>query len=276
MFGLLGFGGQHMVMLLPLVAAVAATTVPEPPSGWEWDEETTICALRQKPSPGSATIEMKRTPGNEQTELLITLPPKTKIRDGRFQDGNVTLQPGGVSVTGPAGMSTWRNAHGGPRLYASIYDPSFMMKLKNAADVQISEPKAGSFEFAMTSASDVVGALQTCEDSKMRAWGIDPQSWRALRERPQPLGDPRNGFTGDDYPREALAQHVEDDAIIRLDVSPEGTVTGCTQLNAGSYRGFEQAACRVLERGRFEPARDSNGQPVSAPIVYDIVFKLPG
>lgn len=265
-----------MGMLFSVATVLAVIAPPQtPPGTWQWNRDTPICALRQQVYNGSAAIEVKRTPANDQTELLVTLPRGSKIGHGRFGDGKIVLQPSDTAVAGPIGLGAWSARDSRSQLAVTIYDPAFLQNLAKATKLQISESKVGSFDLPVTSAADAVDALRVCEDNKMRAWGLDPRAWRALQARPLPLGDPRNRFKADDYPQAALAQHLEDDAISRLDVSPDGVVTDCAQLNAASYRGFEQAACRVLKRARFRPARDANGRPVSAPIIYDIVFRLP-
>jgi TonB family protein len=259
-------------MTVLLSVAVALAAAPGAPSGWEWDQEAPICVLRQQVPTQSASIEVRRTPGNDETVVRLVLPVGSKIGGGTFRDGEVTLEPGGRSV---AGVVAFRGRDGRPQLQATTPDPTFIQHLASATMLEISQRRIGSVQLPIASAADALDALQHCEDSKMLSWGVDPRAWRALQARPQPYDDPRNRFTADDYPRDAVAQHIEADAITRVDVSAGGDVIGCKQLNAGSYRGFEQAACRVMKRARFRPARDANGQSVSAPIMYDVVFRLP-
>ena len=108
----------------------------------------------------------------------------------------------------------------------------------------------------------------------MSTWGIDPVAWRALRSRPIPLAPVRDRFSELDYPEEALRAHIEFDAIIRLDVGPNGIVQQCRGLNSGTYKGFETASCAILKRAQFRPAFDAVGNAVSAPIVFDVVFRI--
>jgi protein TonB len=110
----------------------------------------------------------------------------------------------------------------------------------------------------------------------MRNWGFDPISWRALKMRPFPLKPVRDRVSALDYPGEALVHGIEVDAIIRLDVAPNGRVSQCKELNPGAYRGFENAACDVLKGARFKPALDSSGNPVPAPVIYDVRFRIGG
>jgi hypothetical protein len=65
-------------MLVPAVALVlvsqSAVAAPTNPQVWAWDMTVPTCALKHQGSPREATITIERTPGNDQTELMITLP----------------------------------------------------------------------------------------------------------------------------------------------------------------------------------------------------------
>jgi TonB family protein len=108
----------------------------------------------------------------------------------------------------------------------------------------------------------------------MREWGIDPRAWRNLQSRPLPTEHVKERFHELDYPADALAANVEADAVIRLDVAPDGSVTNCGMVNAGVPKSFEVASCNVLKSAKFKPATDARGKPVSAPIVYDVRFRI--
>jgi hypothetical protein len=74
---------------------------------------------------------------------------------------------------------------------------------------------------------------------------------------------------------------VQADSIIRLDIAPDGRVSGCSALNRTTkaedlalFNAFESVSCRVLKGATFRPATDQAGKPVSAPIVYDVKYRL--
>lgn len=218
-------------------------------------------------------IEVRRTPGNEETLVQIILPEGSKIRKGRFAQSEVALQSGSKVV---AAVIAFQGRDGKTQLHATIPDPKFLEYLASGTGPDVTQVTINSVRVPITSVRDAVHALTRCEDSKMRSWGIDPEAWRALQPPPRARYiDPRSEFTSDDYPKEAEALHIEGDAIMRLDVSTKGTVNACTQLNTGAYDGFGRAACRVLQSARFRPALNASGSSVAAPIVYDVVFRLP-
>lgn len=161
-----------MEILFSVATVLAVIAPPQaPPGGWQWNQDTPICALRQQISNGDAAIEVKRTPANDQTELLVTLPRGSKNGEGRFGDGKIVLQPGDRAVAGPIGLGAWSARGGKLQLAVTIYDPAFVQNLAKATKLEISESKIGSFDLPITSAANAVDALRVCEDSKMRSRG---------------------------------------------------------------------------------------------------------
>lgn len=57
--------------------------------------------------------------------------------------------------------------------------------------------------------------------------------------------------------------------IVRLSVSPEGRVTGCSIYRPSPFPETDAVVCQLAyEQIRFEPARDGRGNPVSATFLY--------
>lgn len=251
-----------------LVLSQSSPAVSADLSDWQWDLETPICTLRQE-IPSGGRIELRRTPANDETELSITIRTGPKLREGKYHDAALTSFPGARAV---GDISVSRDDEGQLQVHAVTPDPMFIESISSASALEVVHQKIAPIRIAIKSPSSAVSALRDCEDRKMRAWGLDPISWRALRSGPFPLDPVRDRFSHLDYPTEALAQGIEFDAITRLDVASNGRVEQCKTLNPGAYRGFEDAACGALKGARFKPALDASGKPVSAPVIYDIRF----
>jgi TonB family protein len=249
-----------------VVLLLAAQATPGV-ANWQWDTTSPVCAVQQEN--GSETIKISRTPANEETVLEISVPKRGGDREERIPDASLDLSPG----KSPASVYVLKQGKK-LKVYAATQDPGFIEPFSNASVLVISGGSIQPLELPVSSARVAVGALKACEDRKMAAWGIDPVAWRGLKSRPIAIEDPRERFTELDYPEDALRAHVEFDAIIRLDVATDGTVEKCRGLNPGSYKGFETASCAVLTKAKFHPAIDSAGNPVIAPIVYDVIFRI--
>ena len=79
-----------------------------------------------------------------------------------------------------------------------------------------------------------------------------------------------------DYPAEAIRAGEQGTVGFRLDVGPEGLVTGCTILLSSNSASLDGATCRILQaRARFTPARDSHGRAVADSVKGRIRWVLP-
>ena len=62
---------------------------------------------------------------------------------------------------------------------------------------------------------------------------------------------------------------VGESVIVRLMVSTQGRVTSCSIYRASPFPETDATVCKLAyEQIRFEPARDSNGDPVAAVFYY--------
>jgi TonB family protein len=256
--------------ILVLVGVAAQSTETEL-NDWLWDRDTPICALQQVTPPGFI-VEISRTPGNDETEIEITNPSQPKMRSGSFRRGALRLDPGGeFIVQGSVGLNKMKVL----AAYAVTQDAGFNRAFRTASSIEIVDQGGSVSRADLRSTGDAADALESCEDQKLRGWGIDPANWRGLKSHPTPLQPVRERFRDLDYPPAALAKGIEADAVIRLDVSAGGRVSNCAGLEA-PYKDFVDAACKVLRGARFQPAMDSAGNAVPAPFVVDVRFRVDG
>jgi TonB family protein len=91
---------------------------------------------------------------------------------------------------------------------------------------------------------------------------------------PRPI-NPRSWVQAEDYPLEAAKYGLAGKVKIRLTVEPKGRVTGCEILQSAGP-ALDTATCRLLvERGRFEPARDASGQALASTYESQINWTVP-
>jgi TonB family protein len=271
-FGTLGEERARVGQFPVLLGLLNAVAQGEPDLGdWHWDREAPVCSLRQQTPSSSEIINVTRTPGNDETEVTITSRPPRVDDQTESRDGWIGSYPGEKSA---ADVTLYLTDKVPLEAYAVTQNPSFMQSLAGASEIEISHPKFAPIRRPIRLAAAVVDALRKCEDRKMREWGVDPVAWRALRSRPIPLKPVRARFSNMDYPADALAQGIEADAVTRLDVGPDGRVISCKAVNSANYKGFADVACRILKGAKFRPALDGMGNPVSAPYLFDVRFRI--
>lgn len=94
--------------------------------------------------------------------------------------------------------------------------------------------------------------------------------------RAKPAESPGTWINPDDYPAVALRHEMTGITAFRLFLDPSGKPTYC-QITAGSgFDVLDNAACeRLIEHGKFQPARDSKGRAAADVWTSRVVWRLP-
>ena len=83
-------------------------------------------------------------------------------------------------------------------------------------------------------------------------------------------------ITNDDYPSSALRNEEQGTTGFRLDVGPDGRVSGCSVTASSGSSALDSATCRLLRsRARFTPATDSTGAKTSDSVSGRIRWQIP-
>lgn len=90
---------------------------------------------------------------------------------------------------------------------------------------------------------------------------------------------PRRGngpwVTDRDYPREARKLHQQGTVKFELEIATNGCAARCTIIKSSGYPLLDDKTCALmLERARFNPDRDANGNPIPAIWQHDFTWKL--
>ena len=94
---------------------------------------------------------------------------------------------------------------------------------------------------------------------------------------PKPVGTAGAWITPEDYPADALRERRVGTTVFRLRVDAEGKPLHCDVIGSSGTAGLDEKACAlVMERGRFTPARDGQGQPIEADWENKVHWQLPG
>ncbi len=94
--------------------------------------------------------------------------------------------------------------------------------------------------------------------------------------RAAPKGRPGDWVTSDDYPSRALREGRSGVVGLRLDVSIDGRVAGCTVTSSSGHSDLDSTACQlVTRRARFKPATDSSGSPMADSWSSRFVWRIP-
>lgn len=123
-------------------------------------------------------------------------------------------------------------------------------------------PPAPVFREPSTAPSAPPGPPEPPRVSKAR--GVQPKGQRQWAARIQ-----------ENYPRRAAQEEIEGTVGVRVTVTGDGRATACSVTSSSGSSILDEAACKDLERyGRFDPALDVDGNPISASWSTRITYKL--
>ena len=89
-------------------------------------------------------------------------------------------------------------------------------------------------------------------------------------------GNPADWITTDDYPASALRANEEGTSSITWTINTEGRVENCHVTHSSGHSDLDEAACRAItRRGRYTPAKDQNGNPISQTQSRNVVWRIP-
>ena len=70
-------------------------------------------------------------------------------------------------------------------------------------------------------------------------------------------------LTGDDYPAEAVRKNWQGSVVTELKITKKGRVRACKVIESSGHAVLDKRTCEILiERARFNPAKDSAGRTV--------------
>lgn len=110
-----------------------------------------------------------------------------------------------------------------------------------------------------------MAAMRKCMDELVKRWGYDPAQQAAAQRHVAPVTRPQTWLRWEDYPFKAMRRGHNGIVQLRLDVDPEGKVTGCSVLARTKPDDFADKACAAIaKRARLRPALDAQGKPMRA------------
>lgn len=104
--------------------------------------------------------------------------------------------------------------------------------------------------------------------------GDKPVSVATIKTRAMPKADYAYLGIGKDYPAEARTLGIEGDLRVRLIVDEHGKVKARVLLNKLGH-GLDELALQRASELEFDPAKDTNDQPVTSVVVWTFHMTIP-
>jgi TonB family protein len=235
---------------------------------WKWEPDNSRCVLRQDVG-SKRLLEIVASPGSEGAVIGI-VEPVAGVKAWKALNGaKLSFEPGETitadSYVGP------NKEPSGRRIDIQLHGndlPGF----SDATALAFSHPEFGALRVPVRSPGAAITALHACEDGKLRQWGVDPVTWRALPVKPKPATPPQSWITWYDYPDREKVYKNDITVVVRLDLGADGSIQACTVVNRPPAE-FIDAACRTLKKNaKFKPAQDASGKATPAPFIMRVVY----
>jgi hypothetical protein len=244
----------------------------QPAPQWRLDSGGHRCLIaRELQGNPAATLLVQSDPGSGQHLFALSSSawPTVITRAERLR---ISLSPGKASVERPREVVLVTASNGkGQILRFGPLSAGFFDEFPGASTVTISTPRGSAATYEIPAAAEAVRLLAECERKKLVDWGADPAGFGPGARRAVPIGEPYRWLDTSRIP--GAFRNDQFRLIGRLTLSPQGHPTKCEIIEASLNEAGKAAACRsLMERARYEPARDPSGNPVRAVVTLDVAM----
>lgn len=118
-------------------------------------------------------------------------------------------------------------------------------------------------------------AMRSCTDALLKEWKLDPQVQNTLSRRAAPSNIMAMVRAIQAvYPMSMAAQGKQGRVNFRALVDPQGAGTSCSTMMSYNDPAFDTLACKVIQKTRFDPALDKDGEPVASYYVETVIYSM--
>ncbi len=251
-----------------LPAPAAAQRLPVEVGKWNLDYGNVRCSLsRRLGGPQSLILTLSSYLGRDEPEIIL-------MRDGSEELPNL---PDAVEIVlGPTnhvarGVPRTRQVQGGRIISIQELEEGFIDRFAVSRSLRFQSRGRQVFELQIPGATAAVAALRACNEELLQSWGVDTSV--EVSRRPRIL---RGSITDADYPNESIRAGEQGAVVTRFLVGTDGRASNCgIAVSSGSRRLDGHTCALLVERMRFEPARDDQDRPVTGLFVQTVRWVMP-
>jgi hypothetical protein len=276
-------------------AAAAAPDVYKPAGQWTADYGDDYCRLARNFSDGTNTmaLALERIQPGPDMRLIFVGPDLKLYRSAEtigwhFLPGDAERQARATRNENADGKQ-WYN-FGLVKLApmappAPTTPPSPPEPYDRSAEQALAKGKTGILlDASLTSPVQIetgdlaapIAALQACADDLAKTWGLDPAALRSQKSPVIPVGGGTGWLPQGTVGFADFAKLGGGSNLVRLVVDATGKPTSCAIHWATLDPTTNDKICKALmDKGRFTPAKDANGQPMAGYWVASPMFLGP-
>ena len=258
------------------VVAAAPDTPPVPlaPSGkWLVEGQDNMCALSHAFGEGGAQVTLAIRPWPLATTDDVLL--FTRSSNGDVEDGTATIRVDDHAPSEPAGFVEYALQNGQRRLLSFRVDAATLDGLATARRVTLALGKRRVVTVAPANAAPALAVLHRCQDMLRAKLGIDMAEKARIVTEPAEIGSPSRWFSAVDYPDEALRGGAQGVTRLFMVIGTDGRIARCVAFGSSGNGTMDRAACAgCVRRGRYKPALDVAGKPVTGYVETAVRWRL--
>jgi TonB family protein len=259
-------------------SALPAQTGPLAPIGnWNVEYAENMCILSHGFGTGDSqvTVGFRPWPMGEKTEVVLISHDSSSTASRYGKGATLSLSPAGRELEGDY-WSYWLPQRK-MRLVTLTVEQAALADLQSASGVTIAIPKGAWVSVTLPSnIKAALNALDKCDDDLLRTWGVDPAEKAVIAKPAQPLPGSEDWITDADYPSDAIRNFQQGTVIMVWTIGTDGRATNCIPVIKSGVALLDQTACNAItRRGRYHPALDKDGKPVSSHNTRRVVWRLP-
>lgn len=244
-------------------------TAYAPDTKWvvDFDDQRCFASRRFRSTTESLILGISPWPIFDWTKVVIERPGKV--------DGMLPLK-GEVSVDGgkpyDVFMMTADSANDGRIIYSFTLPGAALDELKGGQQLHVQSRQLNA-DIPLTSLTPVISKLNECIPLLLEHWGHPKEKQAIQASYPVIRGLP---FRTGDYPGTAIRRGAVGAVESLLSIGIDGRVSDCKIIRSSGHQDLDKRTCETLiKRGRFDPARDRNGEPMVSPYFQSINWIMP-
>lgn len=267
--------GALAMACLSASAHPAIAAAPSAAGKWVVDWGEARCTLVRHAGGADAVTMIVRTYIGSRWPELLFVHSGWKEDQAKFGDElNVLLSPAGNRIVGKAAAG--RLGGDGYRILSvRELEPDFFDYLSEAEGLSLEIDGKVILRLSFSDSKAAVAALTRCNDDLMQSWGVDIELRDSLLRQPKGVTPLWTWFRAEDYPLAAARQNKSGPVVVRYTVGVDGKVTECVPVVSADDPALDSRTCQLLkQRGRFEPALDTNGKPIAVNQIQTVTWSL--
>jgi TonB family protein len=255
---------------LSLPAETSTDAALHPVNRWVVDFAETHCTAARTYGSAEEPVVLAFRPSVAENMVRLTV-----LRSGRASAARhsaVTVEFSGYKVPG-TGLSFPTKDRKQVVSWIHIGAETFE-RLKSAGEVAIQIGREAPLRFSLQEMPAVVNTLVDCNDDLRQHWNVGDASSVKITRPPTPVNS-SEWFSPGDYPRKAIDESASGTVPFILMVGVGGAVEDCGIEGSSGNASLDATGCvRLIERARFEPALDENGNSVRSVYRSRITWRL--